>query len=53
MVVSTSQPAGPPVPSRAHSLSKVVGESSISAAPVGFASSLLFVHGVDKRVKAA
>lgn len=34
-------------------LSKVVGESSISAAPVGFASSLLFVHGVDKRVKAA
>lgn len=30
-----------------------VDENSTSAAPVGLASSVLSVHGVDKRVKAA
>lgn len=34
-------------------LSKAVNENGISTAPLGFASSLLFVHGDDKRVKAA
>lgn len=40
-------------PAEPTPLSGAVDESSTSTAPVGLASSVLFVHGVDKRVKAA